>query len=124
MKLFRGAGLLIVCYALLPSCGTPRVTNAPPEVVEACELEIALLTERDSASARDDTLRRAGAEPGRDTIDEARIGRTEAEAGGLADWPDDVLMYRCLAGRGIELTAEQTRVLAEWQQKSRRNKEP
>ncbi len=124
MKLFRRAGLLIVCHALLPSCGMPRVTNAPPEVVEACELEIALLTERDSASARDDTLRRTGAEPGRDTIDEARIAKSEVDAGGIADWPDDVLLYRCLAGRGIELTAEQTRVLAEWEQKPRRNKEP
>jgi hypothetical protein len=122
MQRLMGESASIAFLVLLGACSTPRVSNAPPEVVEACEREIALLTNRDLPPLQGDTMPGVGA-PG-DAIDEARVGRAEAEAGGIAAWPDDALMYRCLASRGIELDVEQAKVLAEWEQKSRRNREP
>jgi hypothetical protein len=53
------------------------------------------------------------------TIDDARAARTEsesaAEADGLTGWPEDVLVIRCLAANGVQLTSEQAAKLARWQ---------
>lgn len=108
--------LTIGCCALVAACGAPQITNAPPEVVEGCRREIAILTGRDPALTQDDALRSPGSEPTQTTIDDARIAREEADGTGRAGWPDDVLMYRCLESRGIVLTPEQARVLAEWEE--------
>jgi hypothetical protein len=108
--------------ALLAACSGPRVTNAPPEVVEACEREIALIRNQDAPPVRDNTM--PGVETGEDAIDEARRGREEEAAAGIAAWPDHALMYRCLAGHGVELDVEQASVLAEWEHKLRGNRQP
>jgi hypothetical protein len=122
MKRMTGMSGTLACAALLAACSSPRVTNAPPEVVDACEREIALIRNQDAPPVRDNTM--PGVETGQDPIDEARRGREEEAAAGIAAWPDHVLMYRCLAGHGVELDVEQASVLAEWEHKLRGNRQP
>lgn len=111
-------GLTIACCVLLSSCGTQEITNAPPEVVEGCRREIAILTNRDPIFRQDSRLQGAGSDSAQSTIDDARIAKEEEDRTGLASWPEDVLLYRCLESRGIVLTPEQANVLAKWEQKS------
>jgi hypothetical protein len=120
-RMTRMSGI-VAFAALLEACSGPRVTNAPPEAVEACEREIALIKNQDAPPVRDDTM--PSVETGEDAIDEARRGREEEAAGGIAAWPNHALMYRCLAGRGVELDVEQAKVLAEWEHKLQRNRQP
>lgn len=117
MKRITAERLTIVSCALLSSCVAEQITNAPPEVVEGCRREIAILTNREPIRRQGGTLQGTGSEPAQNTIDDARIAKDEAAKTGLASWPDDVLLYRCLESRGIVLTPEQSRALAEWEQK-------
>lgn len=109
------AGFAIACVAVLSSCATEEITNAPPAVVDDCRREAALLTEPDPWLARNDPMGDRGS--GDDVIEDAR--RAEAEAGreGLAGWPEEVLVYRCLLSQGVVLTPEQADRLAEWERR-------
>lgn len=99
---------------LLSGCVTPSAGNAPPAVVDECRQEIADLTALAEQPTEDPTLPE---EPGPEAtaIDDARAAKEETGGGGLANWPEDALLYRCLAGRGVVLTEEQANLLAEWQ---------
>lgn len=114
------ASPVLCCLVLVASCETTEIANAPPSVVEDCRREVALITEREPELARMDRLPGGEAGPTGDVLDEARTAREEAEQEGLAGWPEDALLYRCLASRGVELTDEQARTLAEWE----RSEEP
>ncbi|MEX2125774.1 MAG: hypothetical protein WD795_17935 [Woeseia sp.] len=111
------ACLTVVCSALLPSCGTPQFSNAPPATVEDCRREVAILTDRDALPPQDDPLSGPAAESIPDPIEDARTAKEVAGGAGLATWPEEALLYRCLASRGIELTAEQAAMLTEWEGK-------
>ncbi len=112
------AGAALCCLALLTSCGTTEIANAPPSVVEDCRREVALIAEREPELARMDRLPGGEAGPTGDVLEDARTAREEAGQEGLAGWPEDALLYRCLASRGVELTDEQARTLAEWEGKA------
>lgn len=105
----------LLCCAALAACGTTAVANAPPEVVEDCRREVALITEMEPEVARPDRLPTGEAGPGEEILDDARAAREEVEQQGLASWPEEALLYRCLASRGVQLTDEQARTLAEWE---------
>jgi hypothetical protein len=105
----------LVCFALLASCETTEVANAPPSVVEECRREVALITEREPELSRADRLPAGEAGPSDEVLDDARVAREEAGQEGLAAWPEEALLYRCLASRGVQLTDEQARTLAEWE---------
>ena len=109
------AGALVATLTL-PACSTaPQFPGAPPDVVEDCRRQVTMLTEGDPGVQESEPLAGETEEPGGDVIDEARAARADAEARNLADWPEDVLLYRCLAGRGVELDEKQARELAEWE---------
>lgn len=84
-------------------------------MVEDCRRQVIVLTETDPGSPGDEPLQERTTEPYEGVIDEARAGRAEARARNLAAWPEEVLLYRCLAARGVELSTEQARELAEWE---------
>lgn len=104
----------VACCLLLAACASPSIGNAPPAVVDECRREIADLTDRERLPPADESL---AEEPGTEatTIDEARAARADLEGSGLANWPEDALLYRCFTSRGVVLTEEQATVLAEWQ---------
>lgn len=99
---------------LLAGCASgPEFPDASPLAVEECRREAALLSEPDPWSVRNDPLRSEGEG---DVIEEARTAAAEARRTGLAGWPEEILVYRCLASRGEPLTPEQARELAEWEE--------
>jgi hypothetical protein len=106
------AGFVAAC-SLLSSCGTQQVTNAPPAIVEDCQREVAILTDREIVPVQDDPLRGPEATP--DPIEDARAAKEVAGGAGLATWPEEALLYRCLRSRGVQLTPEQAEMLAEWE---------
>lgn len=116
MKTAISSALFTLCVAALPACQTaPEFPGAPPAVVEDCRRQVVVMTERDPGSPGDPPLPERTGEPDEGVIDEARAGRAEARARNLAAWPEEVLLYRCLAARGVELSTEQARELAEWE---------
>lgn len=100
---------------VLAACRTaPEFPGAPPDVVEDCRRQVTVLTERDPGFAgADEPL--PGAADDQGVIDEARAGKAEAEARDLAAWPEEILLYRCLAARGVALDDKQARELAKWE---------
>lgn len=116
------AALGMACALALPACRTaPEFPGAPPDVVEECRRQVVMLTERDPGLPADDPLAGPTEERGEDVIDEARAARADAEARNLAAWPEDVLLYRCLAARGVDLGPEQVRELEEWEGRGRQD---
>lgn len=109
------AGFCLCCMGVLAACRTaPEFPGAPPDVVEDCRRQVTVLTERDPGFAgADEPLPGATGDEG--VMDEARAAKAEEEARDLAAWPEEVLLYRCLATRGVELDDEQARELAEWE---------
>lgn len=106
----------VVGVAVLSACASePQFPDASPEAVAECRREAALLTEPDPWTVRNDPIRRE-AETG-DVIEDARTAESEAARQGLAGWPEDILIYRCLVSRGEPLTAEQAGELADWQER-------
>lgn len=107
-------GACVGCCLLLAACAAPSIGNAPPAIVDECRREIADLSDRERMPPVDESLPE---EPGPEatTIDEARAARAELEGSGLANWPEDALLYRCFSSRGVVLTEAQATVLAEWQ---------
>lgn len=102
---------------LAAGCAAPPAGNAPPAIVEECRLEVQSLTDADRLPPIDESLpEQPGGEA--ETIDDARIAKRELEGSGLADWPEEALLYRCFTSRGVVLTEEQAAVLAEWQQRT------
>lgn len=110
----------VVCPALascafLASCGPTEVANAPPAMLEDCRREVAAITETERQVPPRDQPPPGEAGPTDEVLDDARAARQEARQAGIAAWPEEVLLYRCLASRGVMLTDEQARELAEWQ---------
>lgn len=106
----------LLCALALPGCHTtPQFAGAPPDVVEDCRRQVAVMTEGDPGLAGTEPLGGSTEERGGGVIDEARAAREEADARNLAAWPEEVLLYRCLAGRGVALDDKQARELAEWE---------
>lgn len=116
MKALTKAGYAVACIATLTSCAEQRIDNAPPAVVADCRREADELTKPDPWLVRNDPLRKSGSEHD-ETIEDARSAEAEVEREGLAGWPREVLVYRCLLGQGVVLTPEQTEKLAEWQRR-------
>lgn len=106
----------IVGVAVLSACASePQFPEASPEAVAECRREAALLSETDPWTVPDDPMRREAQTD--DVIDDARTAESEVTRQGLAGWPEDILIYRCLVSRGEPLSAEQARKLADWQQR-------
>jgi hypothetical protein len=115
MKLPTATSLTMACIAVLASCArTPQFPDIPPHIVEDCRREAALLAEPPWLEPNDPMG--SGQQTG-DVIEDARTAESEAEGTGLTGWPREVLLYRCLAGRGATLTTEQARTLAEWERR-------
>lgn len=107
---------VLACVAVLAGCqAAPEFPGAPPEVVEECRRQVVVLTERDPGAPETEPLTGEAEERGEDVIDDARAARADAEVRNLSAWPEEVLLYRCLAGRGVELGPEQARELARWE---------
>jgi hypothetical protein len=101
-------------FAILSACASePRFPNASPEAVAECRREAAVLAEPDPWRVRNDPIRSEA--EGDEVIEDARTAETELQREGLAGWPEDVLIYRCLVSLGETLTAEQARKLADWE---------
>lgn len=106
----------VVGAALLSACASePQFPDASPQAVAECRREAAMLAEPDPWTVRNDPIR-SETETG-EVIEDARTAEAEASRRGLASWPEDILIYRCLVSRGEPLTAEQTRKLADWQER-------
>ena len=115
MKRAPCSSAVLIGLAALAGCATgPQFPDAEPLAVEECRREAALLAEPDPYRVRNDPLRSEGEG---DVIEDARTAAAEAGRAGLAGWPEEVLVYRCLASRGEPLTPEQARELAEWQER-------
>ncbi len=106
---------VIACCVLTAACGTTEVANAPPAIVEECRREVAAITEAVREVPPSDQAPPADAGPTDEILDEARAARREARQEGLAAWPEEVLLYRCLTSRGVMLTDEQAQELARWE---------
>jgi hypothetical protein len=104
--------------AVLAGCATEDFAGASPVVVEDCRREVMLLTERDQLTGQDDPLQGPALESTPEPIEDARTAREVAGGVGFADWPEEALMYRCLQSRGVELSADQSEMLAEWEQQA------
>lgn len=115
--MYRSALLtLLVCTAVLSSCASePQFPDASPIAVEECRRDAALMTEPDPWSVRHDPTR-SGTEGDR-VIEDARTAEAEAGRAGLAGWPEEILVYRCLVSRGEPLTTGQASDLAEWERR-------
>lgn len=121
MKMQVSVSGALVCIAALTSCRTaPEFPNAPPDVVEDCRRQVVVMTERDPGLATEPLPDRT-TEQGEDVIGDARAAREEAEVENLSTWPEEILLYRCLAARGVELAPEQARELAAWESGLERN---
>jgi hypothetical protein len=104
--------------AVFAACATEDFAGASPVVVEDCRREVMLLTERDQLTGQDDPLQGPALESTPEPIEDARAARAVAGGVGFADWPEEALMYRCLRSRGVELSADQSEMLAEWEQEA------
>ena len=111
-------GLGAAAFAVLAACATEDFAGASPVVVEDCRREVRLLTNRDQLSGQDDPLQGPALESAPEPIEDARTAKEVAGGVGFADWPEEALMYRCLRSRGVELSAEQSEMLAEWEQQA------
>jgi hypothetical protein len=120
MKAVTCSGLAFACIAALSSCATEEISNAPPAVVDECRREAALLTEPAPWLVRNDPIGDGGSETD-EVIEDARTAEAEADREGLAGWPEEVLVYRCLLGHGVALTREQADELAEWERRLERD---
>jgi hypothetical protein len=115
MKPAQNTCINLACLAALAACAAgPQFPDAEPLAVEECRREAALLAEPDPYRVRNDPIQSEGEG---NVIEEARTAAAEAGRAGLAGWPEEVLVYRCLASRGEPLTPEQARELAEWQER-------
>lgn len=113
--MYRSALILLVYLGALCSCASePQFPDASPIAVEECRREAALMAERDPGVLHDPT--RSGTEGDR-VIEDARTAEAEAGRSGLAGWPEEVLIYRCLVSRGEPLSTEQASELAEWERR-------
>lgn len=111
------AGVAAACCLLVAGCASPPAGNAPPAIVEECRVEVEQLTDADRMPPIDESMpERPGGET--ETIDAARVARSELDGSSLASWPEEALLYRCFTSRGVVLTEEQAAVLAEWQQRT------
>lgn len=107
--------LPVIGVAALAACAAgPEFPDAAPLAVEECRREAALLAEPDPYRVRNDPIRGEGEG---NVIEDARTAAAEAGRAGLAGWPEEVLVFRCLASRGEPLTPQQARELAEWQER-------
>jgi hypothetical protein len=105
----------IACLLAVPACSNaPEFPGVPPDVVEDCRREVVMLTEGEPGIP-EEPLATQTEEQGEDVIEDARAARAQAQARDLSRWPEEVLLYRCLAARGVELGPEQARELAEWE---------
>ena len=115
MKSAKYPWIALIALAALAACAaTPQFPDAAPLAVEECRREAALLAEPDPYRVRNDPIQSQGEG---NVIEEARTAAAEAGRAGLAGWPEEVLVYRCLASRGEPLTPEQASELAEWQER-------
>lgn len=80
-----------------------------------------LLTDREQLTEPNDPLQGPALESTPEPIEDARAAREVSGGAGFADWPEEALMYRCLRSRGVELSAEQAEMLAEWEQQAEPN---
>lgn len=104
----------VVGAALLSACASePQFPDAAPQAVAECRREAALLAEPDPWTVRNDPIR--SETETHEVIEDARTAEAEAARQGLAGWPEEILIYRCLVSRGEPLTTEQARELADWQ---------
>ncbi|HLT91244.1 MAG TPA: hypothetical protein VKZ85_09890 [Woeseiaceae bacterium] len=113
-----GAATGFLAVVLLAQAGCrsmPEFPGAPPDVVEDCRRQVVMMTERDPGPPGTGPLVRESEEQRGTVIDDARAARADEEARNLASWPEEVLLYRCLAARGVDLDPEQARELAEWE---------
>lgn len=110
--------LTAAASAALAACATEDFAGASPVVVEDCRREVMLLTEREQLTGQDDPLQGPALESAPEPIEDARAAREVAGGIGFADWPEEALMYRCLRSRGVELSADQSEMLAEWEQQA------
>lgn len=100
--------------AVIVACATEEFAGVPAGVVDDCRREVALLADRDP-SAENDPFRGPSLESTPEPIEDAREAQEVAGGASLDEWPEDALMYRCLASRGAQLTPDQEAVLAEWE---------
>ncbi|HEX2140138.1 MAG TPA: hypothetical protein VHG33_10540 [Woeseiaceae bacterium] len=104
-----------IALALLSACASePQFPNASPEAVAECRREAAVLAEPDPWRVPDDPIRTETG--GDDVIEDARTAESELQREGLAGWPEEILIYRCLVSQGETLTTEQARKLADWEE--------
>lgn len=107
---------LAACLLALAACRTaPEFPNAPPEVVEDCRRQVLVFMEQDPGISGTEPLSQETTDRDDDVIEDARAARADAEERDLSRWPEEILLYRCLAGRGVELSPDQARALAEWE---------
>ena len=107
--------------AVMAACATEDFPGASPVVVEDCRREVMLLTDREQLTEPNDPLQGPALESTPEPIEDARAARGVSGGAGFADWPEEALMYRCLRSRGVELSAEQAEMLAEWEQQAESN---
>ncbi len=101
--------------AFVCSCTSgPQFPDASPVAVEECRREAALLAQADPG-IRNGPMSSETA--GGEVIEQARTAAAEARRPGLAGWPEEILIYRCLVSRGEPLTTRQASELADWQKK-------
>lgn len=98
---------------ILASCATEDYANIPPAVVDDCQREVSLLTERDGLEVQENSLQGAALESLPDPIEDAREARRDAGTD-ITTWPEEALLYRCFESRGIELDAAQAELLEQW----------
>lgn len=103
--------------ATLWACAAEEFAGASPEIVEDCRREVALLSDPDDLSTENDPFRGPSLESTPDPIEDAREAQEVSGGASLNEWPEQALMYRCLASRGVELTSDQAAVLAEWEKR-------
>jgi hypothetical protein len=108
-------GSLVAACAILAACATEEFAGASPAVVADCRQEVALLTDRDAITTQDDPLQGPALEGTPEPIEDARSAREVAGGPGFSEWPEEALMYRCLRSRGVDLTTDQSAMLAEWE---------
>lgn len=105
----------LICAVLLAGCGGRELANVPPEVLEDCRREVALLSEQETSLPPEESLRQPADETLPDPIEDARAAKEDADEVALSEWPEEALLYRCFLSRGLKLTDEQARTLAQYQ---------
>jgi len=104
--------------AVVAACATEEFAGASPVVVEDCRREVALLTDREQLTTPNDPLQGPAPESTPEPIEDARAAREVSGGVGISEWPEEALMYRCLRSRGVELSADQSQMLEEWEQQA------